>query len=349
MGELVAAGDVAGGIDMAVVGAHAAVDADAAAIVFQADRVQPQGGGVGDPSLGQENRLCLQGGPAAVFVLDGDPRPAVRLACVDHGGVEVEAHPLSGQLCHDQVRHVAVFLAQDLAGTLDHIDPAPQAAEGLRHLHGNGAGAEDDHGGGQGGQGEEIAVGEAGDPLEEGLPRRRRRRAGGDDPGAGGETFAVQQDAVLVGEFGAAEADLGPQPAEPLHRVMFLDAGDDLPDAGRDPAEIHRPHLRRRQAVAIGPADGMAEAGGPDQGLAGHAAGVQTVAAQGGILFDEQGAGPEPCRAGGDGQAGRAAADDADVIVMGCHGLSPLLRRHRRRNGSCRHSWHGTWRGRHGA
>jgi hypothetical protein len=71
-----------------------------------------------------------------------------------------------------------------------------------------------------------------------------------------------------------------------------------------------------RQPESIGVFHLVVNVGRTDQGLAGHTAIVQAVSAEGGLLFDQQGLGAQLRRARSDGKTGRAAADDADIVVV---------------------------------
>ena len=58
----------------------------------------------------------------------------------------MEDYPLMAQNMHDLVRHVFVLFTENLVAALNNENFCSQAAEGLGHLDGNGAGPENDHG-----------------------------------------------------------------------------------------------------------------------------------------------------------------------------------------------------------
>ena len=112
---------------------------------------------------------------------------------------------------------------------------------------------------------------------------------------------------------------LDPEAVEALDRIMLLDTGDDLADAGGHLGKIDRPGIRGRQAETAGLLHQSIDPGRLDQGLAGHAAEVQAIAAQKAFFFHQQGLRPQLRGAGGHGQAGSPAADNADVVVEAGH------------------------------
>ena len=65
---------------------------------------------------------------------------------------------------------------------------------------------------------------------------------------------------------------------------------------------------------------GVVNMGRMNQGLAGHASKVETIASQFLFLFDEQGLCAQLGGAGGDRQSGGSSTDDAYIIVVGVHG-----------------------------
>ena len=66
MGELVAADDIAGGIDMSLASAQSAVDLDAAVAADDADSLQTKAGGIGCTPVGHED---LGGGDGSLHAL----------------------------------------------------------------------------------------------------------------------------------------------------------------------------------------------------------------------------------------------------------------------------------------
>jgi len=132
---------------------------------------------------------------------------------------------------------------------------------------------------------------------------------------------------MFVGKHRAAEFDPGAEPAKTRHRVVLLDGIYHRPDPGGDLPEIHPRRGNGRKAEFRPVFHEVIDMGGLEQGLARHAAVVETIAAQRCFLFHQQGLGPELRRAGGHREPCGAAADDAEVVLIVGHAVfSPSCR-----------------------
>ena len=100
---------------------------------------------------------------------------------------------------------------------------------------------------------------------------------------------------------------------------MFLDDGDDILYPLGNPGKLHGWQGHVRQSISTGMFHVVVNVGRADQGLAGHAAIVQAVSAEGRLLFDEQGLGTQLRRSRCYRKPGRPTADDADIVVVFCH------------------------------
>ena len=182
---------------------------------------------------------------------------------------------------------------------------------GLAQLQADRSAADHDQMAGQGAVGEDRLIGEEA-RLREARDRRRRRSR------AGRQNDAPAPDAMRPGlQLGAADEarlllqDAHAERLEALDRIVGRDGGDHLVHVIHDAAEVDL-GLDRRDAEGRAVALRLRGLGGGDQRLGRHAAVVEAIAAHLGAL-DQHDAEAELGGARGDDQAGRAAADDADV------------------------------------
>ena len=90
---------------------------------------------------------------------------------------------------------------------------------------------------------------------------------------------SIEIHGVIIRKPRRTELDLGPQPAEALDGIMFLNRRHHGTDTIRHLAEIDRRHIHRRQAIGTGIFNGMIHPGGFDQGFTGNAPVMQTITA----------------------------------------------------------------------
>ena len=143
----------------------------------------------------------------------------------------------------------------------------------------------------------------AGTGRQHEAPRGNARVAGFDRP--------------FVDELGVASEDRDAEALEPLHRIMRRDGGDRFLDVRLDPWEID---ARRREIHAEAFRVTMLDRrlGRSQQGLRWNATIVQAIAAHR-TRFDQDGPGAELRGAGGNRQARRARADNADIRFQHPH------------------------------
>ena len=120
-----------------------------------------------------------------------------------------------------------------------------------------------------------------------------------------------------------AEKDIDALDAQPLGGVIFGDPGADTPHARHDRLEIHRRVRRCRGTVFLGSRHDHPDTGRADDRLGGNGTGIEGIAAQP-VPFDERHPRPEAYRPFGRRQAGRAAADDDQVVERLGHGIDPV-------------------------
>ena len=158
------------------------------------------------------------------------------------------------------------------------------------HPHRSDAGQRRDHRGGAGGQ-------------HNGPGRQHRLGAIG-----GGDRHLPGAD-----QAGVAQAHIHPQGGVTIDAVVGRDGRHLLPHPLQHATQIH-PGLQGAEAVAVGMAQARGEAGRADQGLAGHTAGVQAVAAHAMPLHQGH-LGPNGGGDVGGDQASRTGANDDQVAI----------------------------------
>jgi len=220
---------------------------------------------------------------------------------------------------HDR-RGIGVFARQDSGRDVDERDVAAEPAKGLGQLAADRARADDDQRANRLAQIEHRFVGEVGRRVDAGKARYRGPRSGGDDEGLRRELPSVDLERIPRDEPAGAEDDVDSETAEALGAVVRLDPLDDGGDALHHLSEIGV-HGRGRERPSIGMTHLMGNARGLDQGLRGHAAVPQAIAAQP-VLFDERDLRAERSAARGDDETAGAAADHHDVEFGSCHRTS---------------------------
>ncbi len=137
---------------------------------------------------------------------------------------------------------------------------------GLRHLHADGAAADDDEMLGQRGVVEDGFVGEAGRGVEAGNGRHAGARACGDNEAAGAHFHVVDDDGVAILEARLALHDVDAETFEAGDAVIWRNGGDDAFHVRVDGGEIDlRRDGRNAEARAVGHVIGVL--GGGDQRL----------------------------------------------------------------------------------
>jgi hypothetical protein len=119
---------------------------------------------------------------------------------------------------------------------------------------------------------------------------------------------------VGAGEARLAQEDLDPLALQAGHGVVVADVGAQAAHAGHDRAEVDLHAVGHVDAQLGGLAQLAHDPGRADDGLGGHAAPVQAVAAQQVALDQGRLAAHAGCGDGAD-QAGRAGADDHQVVA----------------------------------
>ncbi len=154
----------------------------------------------------------------------------------------------------------------------------------------------------------------------------------GGDPGAGagGDHRPAECDALSVdlhlprtGEACGAEDHLAAVGTEPFRIVVPLDVADDPGDMIGHRTQVHL-RFHRLEAAVTGAAHGVGYPGGMDQGLAGHAAVMQAVTAEGRLLLDQDHVQTQLGGTGGHHQPAGAAADHDQIPWFHARSLSDL-------------------------
>ena len=110
--------------------------------------LQPQPLHVGAAAGGHQQLLALPPGGLAVLAAEDDLAVAGHRHPLDLH-VEVQVDALRPQLGHQEVDQVGLVPGQDAGALLQHGGADPEPGEGLRHLGGDGAGADHHHAGGR--------------------------------------------------------------------------------------------------------------------------------------------------------------------------------------------------------
>ena len=207
---------------------------------------------------------------------------------------------------------VVVLPHEEMGVALHHRHGRTQAGERLRQFAADWAATEDDEPLGQRAQLPDgirrIVAGLA----QAGDGRHERRAASRDDDGARRDLPAVHAHAVGRDDLGVAMDAVHAQPGVPLHGILGFDRRDDPLHALHDVREVE---LRGRalETVVLGARDVVQHLGGAQQGLAGHAARVQAVAAHA-VAFDQRDLGLDR---GGDQRTDQAPGPRPDHDEVG--------------------------------
>ena len=215
---------------------------------------------------------------------------------------------------------VFVLLRQQARAHLHQRDLRAQTGKGLGQLAADGAAAQHQQARRQFAQAPERVAGQHTGLLQAGQRRDERARARGDDDGARGQRLSL---AVGLRDFHMPRVDdarpaqlhIHAQATVAIHRVVRLDVAHHLRDTCHHGGEVHR-HIgwRNPHTIPVRLSDLLRQRGRANQGLAGHAAGVQAVTAhavgfhQGDAGFDGRG---DVARH----QPGGACADDHQVAI----------------------------------
>jgi hypothetical protein len=307
-------------------GPHPGVGWDAPGGEFDAGGGELQAVHVGLPPGGHQEDIPLDG-PRLPFPLRR--RHPQQDGGIDDGRLErfragPDDDPFALETAPEDRGDIRILVGQQLVAVFDDGDVRPEAPKGLRHLDADRPPAEHQEPSRQLLLREDRLVGPVGnriDPLDRG---EGRARTGGDDPGPCGQARTVQVDRVVVDEARDPEPDLGAELAEPFRGVVRLDRVDHLADAVHDGREAHRRELDVREPELLRAARKRPHPRGTDQRLRWDAPEVEAVAAQGPRLLDEDRLRAELRRAGGRREAGRAAAENPQVVVMRRHAGPPL-------------------------
>jgi hypothetical protein len=236
------------------------------------------------------------------------------------GRAHAEDDPLVLEYLGQNGARVLVGRRQEAAVTPDQRHPGAETAEGLRQLDADRAAAEHDQVVRQLGQLEDVVVGQVRPLGQAGDRRHRRRGAGADEEPFRRDGAVADLERARVPERGRPEQDVDALASKLLGRFKCVD-----PLACR----VHRRHdieqldghLTARHAGAAAGARGVRGLGGVQERLGGHAASPGAVATDpGGLRQGDPEA--EPSRETGASQAGRAGADD-DQIVRWAQACTP--------------------------
>ena len=323
VGELEAAGAIADGEDAAVRAAQAGIDRDAAPVVGDGGRLQPQAFDVG-PAPGRHQQMGALDAGGSALLLEGD-FDAARLAgdALD-GGVLDQLHAVGQQAFAHRGHQFGIVFGQD-GGAVEDGDAAAQAAMGLGHLAADGAAAQNQQAGRPFGVVEQRFVGEEGHAFEAGDGGDGGAAAGRHHEAAGADEAAAGLQGAAPGEAGGGGDDLDPEAAIALHGIVGRDGGDDLPDMAVDGREIDG-RFRRRHAEGAGMAHGMGGMAGRQQRLGRHAAVIEAVAAHL-VAFDQGHPGAHMAGGIGGGKTAGTGAYDAQIEAFRGHVSSLSVRR----------------------
>ena len=227
-----------------------------------------------------------------------------------YGGTLVDRHALRRQPFQEHRHELGVVPAERRCGFHDG-DVAAEAAVRLRHFHADRTAADDQEAFGPAIELEQRLVGQVGHVGKAGNRRHRGRRAGGDDEAARPDRQLAGNHRAGIDEGGALPDDPHAHGGEAFGRIVGRDPIDDGAHMGMDLAEIRRTGARvysegRRLAGR------MRMPRRRDQGLGGHAAGVEALPAHL-AAFDQHDRHAEGGRRGGHRQPRGAGANDADV------------------------------------
>ena len=236
-----------------------------------------------------------------------------------------DPHTVALERAEDDVRGVAILLDEDLRRDLDEMDLRAEPRERLRELAADRSRADDGEAARKRRQRKDRLVREVTGLLEAGDRRGRGARAGRDHRARETEALAADLDDVVAGETSRAEEHVDAETAKAL-------GGVEVRDVRTEPAEAlhHSSEIRARAGRHLDPerarvAHRGGRAGGAEERLRRHAPDVQTVAAHE-VALDERDLGPEPGGAGRGDEAGRAGAEDHEVVTRRRFRVGPLGR-----------------------
>jgi hypothetical protein len=315
VGQRPDAGDVADR-PQALAGAQSRVDVDAARVGLDADRLQADVVDARSPAGGDEQAVAAQ--LAAVLELEHEVLAAASLvaASLAPGGrdarAEHELDPVASQHLAERLAERRGLTRQDVLRALHHHRLGAEAPHGLRHLHADRPGPQDEHAARNGLHGGRLAVGP--DAVELAQPRDRRDdrvRTACDDDVVRRMADAVDLDDTSAGEPAAAAQQVDPRSRQPalLTRVRVLGDHEVAPRERRLDIDLRG---RRRLARRM---DRLAR---PQQRLRRYARPVRALAADQ-LALDERDAQPALGQRAGAVLARRAAAQHDDVVVV-AHG-----------------------------
>ena len=324
MGELVGAGHIAHGIDVGVQGLQVGVGLDGAAGGYakglQAIAVEP-----GGPAHGAQQLVKGQGGLLALLThhqgLDRRVRPGGGLAA--QGRVAGQhPHAVCPQRSRDQGRHLLVFAQQQARRLLHQRHLRAQPGKALRQFAADRPAAQHQQPFWRCRQrGKACPKGVASHIASLGQPwqgRYHRPGASGNHDAAGAQPLAAAVGVFDLNRPGVAQGGvalhhLHTQAGVAGHAVMRRNGVDHALNALHHRRKVdHRRHALQTKAAGI--AHLLRHPGAFDQGLAGHTAVVEAVAAHD-LDFDQRHPGLDGCGNVGRDQPAGAGTDDDQVAV----------------------------------
>ena len=327
MRELEPGADVARRVDPPVRRTETIVNDDTVIRDGDARDVEVEPVNVRRASGGNEQPVSCRLTDARRMLVPNDQRPVF---LYDFGQLhaEMERHPVAGESPVHDGGSIRIVVRQHARRDVEDRDRRSEAGERLRQLASNRTAADDEEPARQLGQREDGFAREVRQLIEAAYRRRRGPGAGRDNGAIEREPLAVDLNCPIGGETSVTEQHGNTGLLHALNRVVRADFRAPLAHTAHDRFEIGF-EVADPNAHAAGAPHLANRTRGAEQRFRRHAAGQQAVSTQK-PAFDQRHARAEARGANRADEAGRAAADDDEIVHTARLRVDPAVRTHRR-------------------